>query len=162
VADGPKRLARLLERADVLLCSVADAAAICERSADPIDELILDLQRFGPRRVVLVDDEGGGVAAERNRILRVPPFPDTSPPLDRTGAHDAFAAAVLAALVDGASLADALRRGPVNFMSVSHELGSQGGLLDDEQLSALLADEPGFAVSEWVRPGAAAQAGSSR
>ena len=64
----------------------------------------------------------------RHRFV-VPAYPDPVAPLDRTGAEDAFSAAVVAALVHGLSFNEALYWGPVNFMSVSHQMGSQAGLL---------------------------------
>ncbi|HTX00175.1 MAG TPA: hypothetical protein VMD59_15445, partial [Acidimicrobiales bacterium] len=109
-------------------------------------ELLGELRRLGPRRVVLVDELGGGVASEDSGRYRVPPFPDPSPPLDRTGGTDAFGANVLAALIRGLDLPEAVRRGAISFMSVSHGLGSQSGLPGEEQLEALLAEEPGFGV----------------
>jgi 2-dehydro-3-deoxygluconokinase len=144
LGHGSTRLARLYPRAELLVCSVADGAQIISAMTSNELELLAELRSLGPRRVVLVDEAGGGVASDDSGLYRVPRFPDSSPPLDRTGAIDAFAAAVLAGLVRGLPLREALRRGPVNFMSVSHELGSQAGLLDDAQLADMLAEEPGF------------------
>jgi ribokinase len=148
IEEGPKRLSRLLERAEVLLCGVADARELCDGHPGKQLELLAELQRLGARHVVLVDDLGGGIASDGVHVYSVPPFPDASAPLDRTGATDAFAATVVAALVRGVPLREALRRGPVNYMNVSHELGSQVGLLFDDQLSALLAEVPDFAIAE--------------
>ncbi|HTX00435.1 MAG TPA: carbohydrate kinase family protein [Acidimicrobiales bacterium] len=147
VEHGAKRMSRLLERSDVLVCSLPDAVEILESPAADELEMLAALRRLGPRHVVLIDEHGGGVAAEEAGRYRVPRFPDSSVPLDRTGAIDGFAAAVVAGVVRGLPLREALRRGPVNFMSVSHELGSQAGLLRDEQLRAMLEEEPWFAAA---------------
>jgi ribokinase len=112
-------------------------------------ELLDPLLKLGPRQVVVLDETGGAVAADGAKRYLVPPFPDSSAPLDRTGAEDAFAAALAAALVRGMPFAEALRWPPVNFMSVSHELGSQAGLLHEDELRGHL-DEVGVAFS--VRP----------
>ena len=84
--------------------------------------------------MIVLDETGGAVAADGAKRYLVPPFPDPSAPLDRTGAEDAFAATLAAALIRGMPFAEALRWSPVNSMSVSHELGSQAGLLHEEEL----------------------------
>jgi sugar/nucleoside kinase (ribokinase family) len=147
IDEGAKRLSKLFERAELLICSVADGRRIVGSDAAGELELLAGLRRLGPRRVVLVTESGAGLADGQDGRLRVPHFPDSSAPLDRTGATDAFAAAVLAGIVEGMPLKEALRRGPVNFMSVSHELGSQVGLLSTDQLSAMLEEEDWFVAA---------------
>jgi sugar/nucleoside kinase (ribokinase family) len=66
-------------------------------------------------------------------------FPDDGPVADRTGAGDAFAATLVAGLVSGLSLRQALVRAPVNSMRVVQHVGSQAGLVDSGTLDALLA-----------------------
>jgi sugar/nucleoside kinase (ribokinase family) len=116
--------------------------------ADPA-ELLEPLLKLGPHQVVVVDETGGAVASDGSKRYAVPPFPDTSAPLDRTGAEDAFAATFVAALVGGVDFVEALRWSPPNFMSVTHELGSQAGLLHDEELAELLKESgDGFRARE--------------
>jgi len=149
VEEGVKQLARLYEHSEVLVCSRAQAAAMTDGRFDDPAELLDPLLKLGPRQVVVLDETGGAVAADGAKRYLVPPFPDSSAPLDRTGAEDAFAATLAAALIRGMPFAEALRWSPVNFMSVSHELGSQAGLLHEEELRAHL-DEVGDAYA--VRP----------
>jgi ribokinase len=149
VEEGVERLARLYQHAEVLVCSRTQAAAMTGGSLGDPAELLDPLLKLGPRQVVVLDETGGAVAADGAKRYLVPPFPDSSAPLDRTGAEDAFAAALAAALVRGMPFAEALRWPPVNFMSVSHELGSQAGLLHEDELRGHL-DEVGVAFS--VRP----------
>lgn len=149
VEEGVERLARLYEHAEVLVCSRAQAAAMTDGRFDDPAELLDPLLKLGPRQVIVLDETGGAVAADGAKRYLVPPFPDPSAPLDRTGAEDAFAATLAAALIRGMPFAEALRWSPVNFMSVSHELGSQAGLLHEEELRAHL-DEVGDAYA--VRP----------
>lgn len=151
IESGVKRLARLYTRADVLLCSHLGAAAIVGDGHDAM--VTLDsLLALGPRRVVVYDDAGGAIAAELTQRLRVAPFPDTEAPVDRTGAGDAFAATVVAALIHGRSLSDALSWAPVNFMCVSHQLGAQAGLLREGELTNLLqGSDPPFHAESVAR-----------
>ncbi|MDA8290064.1 MAG: PfkB family carbohydrate kinase [Actinomycetota bacterium] len=147
---GAARLARLYERAELLVCSSGDATAICGAPASDPAAQLSGLLALGPSTVVVVDDSGGAVASDGSTRLRVPPFPDSSAPLDKTGATDAFAATLCAALVAATGLAKALRRASLNFMSVSHEVGSQAGLLAgpvvDEQLDEVGED---FHATTW-------------
>jgi sugar/nucleoside kinase (ribokinase family) len=69
-------------------------------------------------------------------------FPDRKPPFERTGAGDATASTIVAALCLGLDLTEALTWGPVNSMAVVEEIGAQKGLLQKEALLALLASAP--------------------
>jgi len=140
VDAGADRLSRLYKRAEVLVCDRAQAAAISGRRASYPVDLLDPLSELGPSQVVVIDEAGGAVASDGKHRYAVPPFPDSSAPLDRTGAEDAFAATLAVALIRGMPLAEALKWSPVNFMSVSHELGSQAGLLHDEELLDLLKE----------------------
>ncbi|MGD0219590.1 MAG: carbohydrate kinase family protein [Acidimicrobiales bacterium] len=134
VEVGADRLIRLYRRAEILVCNRAQAVAITGVSSDDPAGLLGPLSELGPRRVVVLDETGGAVASDGSQRYLVPPFPDSSAPLDRTGAEDAFAATLAAALVRGLPFSEALRWAPVSFMSVSHEIGSQAGLLHEEEL----------------------------
>jgi sugar/nucleoside kinase (ribokinase family) len=149
IEAGTERLARIYARAEVLLCARGEAAAIGGGQRDDPGDLLDHLLALGPSQVVVFDDAGGAVASDGDQRYATPPFPDTSAPLDRTGTEDAFGATLLAGLVRGMPLRDALRWPPVNFMSVSHELGSQAGLLHEKEIQSYL-DEVGSGFD--VRP----------
>ena len=72
----------------------------------------------------------------------MPIYPDPAPPVDRTGAGDAFAATVTAALALGKTLPEALTWGPINSMSVVQSIGAQAGLLNQGKLNEFLAQRP--------------------
>ena len=81
---------------------------------------------------------------------RVPSYPDPFPPKERTGAGDAFSSALVAALVQGRPLCEALAWAPINAMSVVQEVGSQTGLLTEEALLEFLKCAPeSYAVTTW-------------
>ena len=144
---GAERLARLLARCEVLIVSENDATAFAGHSADAAGDLLAALLALGPRRVVLTDRDGGARAADAEHRYAVPPYPDTTPVYERTGANDAFAATVVAGLVAGLPFPAALHRAPVNAMSVKHEVGAQAGLLREDELAAYLEEVPeSFAV----------------
>ena len=68
--------------------------------------------------------------------------PDPKPPLERTGAGDAFSSTVTSALALGKSLPEALSWGPINSMSVVQYVGAQKGLLTREALEKYLREAP--------------------
>jgi sugar/nucleoside kinase (ribokinase family) len=58
--------------------------------------------------------------------------------VESTGAGDAFASAMLSAIILGKDLKEALSWGPINSMSVVSEVGAQKGLLNREKLEEYL------------------------
>ncbi len=148
IEEGAKALERLYRRASLLLCNRDEAATIAGTEHDAeIDVLLSGLLDLGPRVVVVTDSVAGAYAAEGARRYQVPSYPDSQPVVDRTGAGDAFSATLLAYLVRGLPLEEALVRAPINSMSVVHAAGTQAGLLRDRQVSAYLAAAPaGYGV----------------
>jgi ribokinase len=143
IAQGMTRLARLYRRAALLVCNREEAAAISGRSpAADIETLLEGLLALGPRRVVITDGPAGADASDGSKLYSVPVFPDAEPVVDRTGAGDAFSAALLAYLMRGMAFDEALLRGPVNAMSVVHAVGTQTGLLRPDALDHYLERAP--------------------
>ena len=138
---GLERLAPLFGRCEVLVLA-EDAARDLLHTADDADTLLTTLAATGAQRVVLTDHHGGARAADTEHRYLVPPYPDTTPVYERTGADDAFAATVVAGLVAGLPFRDALQRAPINAMSVKHEIGAQAGLLHHDELLAYLDEMP--------------------
>lgn len=130
---GASRLARLIARAELVVVTRAVAAELMGAPDVGDDGLVEGLARLGARRTVLVDPEGGAVGADGARRVRVPPFP-ADHVQDRTGANDAFASTVVAALVRGLDLPDAIAWGAVNYASVAGAYGSQAGLLHEGEM----------------------------
>ena len=139
---GTERLARLYARAEVLLCSQAAANAITGVAASDPGHVLDELLRLGSRNVVVFDDNGGAVAASADERLQIDPYVGAEPPIDRTGAGDAFSSTVVAALVNGLSLREALRWASVNHATVSGQYGTQSGLVRSDDLSQRLATAP--------------------
>ena len=88
-----------------------------------------------------VTDGPDGAFASRSgeEPMYMPNYPDPKPPLDRTGAGDAFASTIAAALALDQPLGVALQWAPINSMSVVQQMGAQAGLLDRPKLEEYLA-----------------------
>ncbi len=143
IAAGVARLARLYRRSALVVCNREEAAVISGvNRAEEMDALLDGLLALGPRQVVVTDGIAGASAATADERYEVPVYPDPEPPIDRTGAGDAFTATLLAYLVRGSTIEGALLRAPVNAMSVVHCVGTQAGLLHPGQLATYLGSRP--------------------
>lgn len=146
---GKEKLARIYQKSDIFFCNKEEAERILGIAPTSIPELLPQVRALGPKIVVITDGPNGAFAeGEDGVILRTPMFPDRVPPVDRTGAGDATASTITAALALGLPLAEALRWGPVNSASVVEKIGAQAGLLPRAELESRLAAAPAdYAVS---------------
>lgn len=140
---GYKELKDVYERTDLFFCNKEEAERILELPAGQnIPDLLEGMRKLGPKTVVITDDRNGAYAFDGTRKVFVPMYPDARAPFERTGAGDAFASSVTAALALGKSFEEALLWGPINSMSVVQDVGAQRGLLTREQLEQYLKDAP--------------------
>jgi ribokinase len=150
IAQGTAALRSLYRQTEILICNREEAVEIGGASHRDLAAIFASLHELGPRVVVVTDGPEGAYASEGSHRLHVPAYPDPSPPTERTGAGDAFAATLVAALVNGQSLEEALTRAPINAMSVIQRVGAQYGLLGHDDLVRLLKDAPAwYRVGEW-------------
>ena len=97
---------------------------------------------LGPKIVVITDGVSGAYAYDGKDIWSIKAYPDPKPPLQRTGAGDAFSSPFTVALALGMSVPEALRWGPVNSMAVGQQIGARAGLLTRPELEKYLAEAP--------------------
>ncbi len=148
---GTEALKPLYARTEFFVCNKEEAARILELPVtNDVKMLMQGLAHLGPKIVVVTDGTNGAYAYDGARFLRIPMYPDTRGPYERTGAGDAFASTVVAALALGKPLEEALLWGPINSMSVVQEIGAQKGLLTREALEGFLAAAPdSYAITEF-------------
>lgn len=139
---GREKLAGLYRRADIFFSNKEEAQRILGTSNQDIKTLLSGMRDAGPKIVVITDGPKGAYAYDGKEELFMPPYPDSQPPLQRTGAGDAFSSTVTVALALGKDLKEALRWGPINSMSVVQGIGAQAGLLTREKLEDYLAKAP--------------------
>ncbi|MDN5274627.1 MAG: putative Ribokinase [Candidatus Saccharibacteria bacterium] len=139
---GPEKLQRLYARAEIVVMNREEAVLVTGKSYDSIKELADGLHALGPKIAVITDGPDGAYASGEGKLIKMPNYPDPGPPVDRTGAGDAFASTIVATLALGESLETALRWAPINSMNVVQNLGAQGGLLSKEKIEAFLQDAP--------------------
>ncbi len=169
---GKEKLARLYKRADIFFCNTEEAQTILGIESEDILKLSQGLQALGPKIVSISDGPKGAYLylpdplaptpsrstppsqGEREssppyeggvrggELWFIPLYPDIAPPLERTGAGDAFSSTITAALAMGKTPIEALTWGPINSMSVVQEVGAQKGLLSRAKLEEYLSKAP--------------------
>jgi len=139
---GAEKMADFYRRAEIVIMNREEAAQVTGRDRGDLKQLIWSLHDMGVNVPVITDGPEGAYASAGNGILFMPNYPDPKPPLDRTGAGDAFASTIVAALALGKPLEDALRWAPINSMSVVQQMGAQAGLLKQSEVEEFLANAP--------------------
>ena len=139
---GVERLKRIYAHSDVIIVNREEATKITNGNWEDYHDLLNRLHGLGAKIAVITDGPNGAVASDQTQILKMPLYPDPAPPLERTGAGDAFAATFVAALIRGNNIAGALQWAPINSMNVVQHVGAQEGLLNEAQIEQFLAKAP--------------------
>lgn len=140
---GREALRGMYERSDVFFCNKEEAERILDiKPMSDLKDLLGRIRALGPKVAVITDGRQGAYAQSAEGSWFVPMYPDERAPKERTGAGDAFASTVVAALSLGKPLQEALLWGPINAMEVVQEIGAQKGLVSRERLEQLLAQAP--------------------
>lgn len=141
---GIEALKGIYERTELFVCNKEESERILGLASTTDVKILLDgIHALGPRIVIITDDRKGAYARSAEGVYWfIPMYPDTRPPFERTGAGDAFASSVTAALALGLPLKEAMLWGPINSMCVVQEVGAQKGLLTRTQLEELLKNAP--------------------
>lgn len=106
-----------------------------------IEELLKNLQKLGPKIVVITDGENGSCAIDEKGNIYKKGVIETEV-VEKTGAGDAYSSGFLSALINAKSINDAMDWGARNSASVINKVGAQAGLLHKIDL-ARLAGEAG-------------------
>jgi ribokinase len=147
IEAGVERLKRIYQRAELLILNREEATIVSGGNHEDIHDLINRLHSFGPKMVVVTDGPSGAYASDGPNRFKMPLYPDPNPPLERTGAGDAYASAFVAALTKGNTIEGALQWAPINSMSVVQKVGSQAGLLTEHEIEEWLKKAP-----DWYKP----------
>lgn len=139
---GVERLQRLYSRTEVLVLNREEAVLVSGGNYDDLHDLFNRLHGFGPKIVCITDGPDGAFASDGTQMLKMPPYPDPAPPLERTGAGDAFTSTFVAALIKGNTIEGALQWAPINSMNVVQNVGAQTGLLTEAQIDEFLRKAP--------------------
>ena len=144
---GTDRIKRIYKRTSVLVLNREEAVLVGGGDRANIHDLFERLHALGPKVVVITDGPGGAYGSDGKNRFKMPLYPDPGPPVDRTGAGDAFASPFVACAAAGMSLEEALHWAPINSMSVVQDVGAQAGLLNKSAIKSYLQNAPA-----WYKP----------
>ncbi len=140
---GVDKLKEIYRHTYVLFVNREEAEFILKKKAGvPMKDLFDGLHKLGPKVVCITDGPKGAYASDGTEHYFMPPYPDSKPPVSRTGAGDAFSTGFLCGLIYGLSVHDALRWAPIESMHVVQFFGAQTGLLSKPQLLQFLKKAP--------------------
>ncbi len=141
---GVENLKEIYARTEVFFCNLQEAQKILKMEDKNEDVLVLSkgIANLGPKMVVISDGPKGAYLYMNGELWHNPIYPDIAPPVERTGAGDAFSSTFTAALALGKTPLEAFSWGPINAMSVVQKIGAQEGLLNHEKLEEYLKVAP--------------------
>ncbi|HBD24415.1 MAG: hypothetical protein A2566_01320 [Candidatus Zambryskibacteria bacterium RIFOXYD1_FULL_40_13] len=142
IKAGKEALAKVYKNTEIFFCNVEEAQKILNEESRDLPTLLQNMANLGPKIVVITDGFAGAYAFDTRSGEKwfMPIYPHT--PVERTGAGDAFASTIVSALALGKTLEEALLWGPINSQSVVQQVGSQRGLLTQEQIQEFLTKAP--------------------
>lgn len=139
---GVDKLRDIYKRSHIVIMNREEAVDVTGASYDSLKDLTIALHDLGPQIVVITDGPNGSYASYDFKLVTIPNYPDPAPPFERTGAGDAFASTIVAALALGQSMDTALTWAPINSAYVVQQMGAQRGLLEYDELQKHLAEAP--------------------
>lgn len=135
--SSTETLRKVLAETSVLFVNHEEAEKISGIKGESIKLLLTEIQKLGPKTVVITDGDKGAFAVFENEFLHMPILP--VPIVERTGCGDSFAAGFLTALSGGQTFSDALVWGAINSSSVIQFVGAREGLITKERMNELFA-----------------------
>lgn len=140
---GHEALKDMYARTELFFCNKEEAERILGLPAGQNVKVLLEgVRSLGPKIAIITDGRNGAYSFDGEKMWFVPMYPDDREPFERTGAGDAFASTVTAALALGKPLEEALLWGPINSMSVVQDVGAQRGLLTRAQVEEYIRNAP--------------------
>ena len=133
---GKKALAPLLQKTTILVLNLEEAQALLQKKGTSKQltpkqltpkQLLSHLQELGPSTVVITNGEK--IVAARDHKQEYTLLPPRVKVVHTAGAGDAFTAGLLAGLIKGYGLTNALQLGQANALSVIQSIGAKSGQL---------------------------------
>ncbi len=135
-------ISELYKTTAVVCMNKEEAEQLLGKEGVSVKELMDGLGAMGPKTVIVTDGPHGAYMKYENTYFSMPLYPDIAPPLERTGAGDAFFSTFIAYLAKGYDAPYAMRRAPINSMNVVQHVGAQEGLLTEQQIEEYLKKAP--------------------
>lgn len=130
IKSGKDNLANVLAITNLLFVNKEESEELLDlpHGQKTIEEILLSLQKLGPKIVVVTDGKNGSFAIDdRGNILKKDIIDKEI--IERTGAGDAYSSGFLSALINNKPIVEAMEWGTKNAASVVSKIGAQAGLL---------------------------------
>lgn len=141
IQAGVKKNPRILSLTEVFIVNLEEAKRILgyiDNENIPVKKILKRLLDLGPKLIVITDAKKGSFGFDGINFYHIEAFP--SKLVEMTGAGDAYATALLAALSYGEDLSEAMRWGAANGAAVVEQIGPQAGLLTYNKMQQRLKD----------------------
>ncbi len=139
---GIEALKDIYARTEVFCANKEEYMMMLGMDGSDIKAMMDKMQEHGPKIILLSDGPHGAYMKYDGKYFYVPLYPDIAPPLERTGAGDAFASTFVSYIIKGFAPEDALLRAPINSMNVNQHIGAQEGLLQDKDIENYIVKAP--------------------
>lgn len=139
---GVDRLKHVYARSEIVAVNRQEAAYVTGGKVNDLDDLFDRLHKLGPRVALISDGPAGSYASDESGRFKMPIYPDPKPPVERTGAGDAFTSTFVAAIIMGNTIDGALQWAPISSMNVVQHVGATAGLLTEKELAHFLQKAP--------------------
>lgn len=139
---GIEKMKRIYARSEIAAMNREEAAYVTGGKHEDIHDLMDRLHSLGPKIVLISDGPDGSYASDGVSRFKMPIYPDPKPPVERTGAGDAFTSTFVAAVIMGNTVDGALQWAPISSMNVVQHVGAQAGLLSEKELAGYLRKAP--------------------
>ncbi len=143
-----KRFRNTLERCALFICNLEESEEILEIGENEdvsIREILDKMLMLGPKIISITDGEEGSYTTDGEKYLKVGVFP--SKVVEKTGAGDSYASALISALNSNLPLEEAMLWGAINSSQVIGESGAQRGLLDRDGIERHKKSAPELVVT---------------
>ncbi len=146
IKSGLKKNAQLLSRSEIIVLNLEEAKLFLGIEGK-VKELLNRLVDLGPRNAVITDGRNGSYGFDGQDFWQIGLFPGEV--VEATGAGDAYATGLVAALIHVKSLAEAMRWGAANGAAVVEQIGSTAGLLTYEKMQEKLKENSKILAKEF-------------
>lgn len=132
IKSGKNSIKKTLLATDLLFINKDEGEELLgyPRGQKSIAEIMADLQKLGPKIIIVTDGKNGSFAIdEKGEVLKEEIA--EAKVVEKTGAGDAYSSGFLGATLHGKSIKEAMNLGAKNSASVIGKVGAQAGLLYD-------------------------------
>jgi ribokinase len=133
--EGVSKMKDIMRRTEIIFVNKEEAETLVGDATD-VPGLLYRLHELGPHIAVITDGSNGAYASDSVNTYHLPVFPVKV--AETTGAGDAFATGMVAALFHGHAVPEAICWGTANSASVIGKIGPQEGLLTIAKMAAML------------------------